>query len=322
MIGKLLLFVLLLASPTFTEAQTSLFGSQNNQTTQLAISPNFPAPGDSIATSISTYTINTNGAAITWYIDDVEMPDFTNLRSITTTAGDIGEQSTIKAVLILPNGNTLTATRTYTVSDIDIIIDANTQTPKFYLGRPLPSIGSEVQAIALPRLGNNLAPDNYSYTWKIDGNIIDGGGRIGAYVQIFTMSKGGGTTVGVDVSDSGGRVVASKSIVVPNTRPEMHFYVDNPLRGLSRLSFGDTYNLIGTEATVRAEPYFIGKNIPQQNLHTEWSVNNRLIENPSDDIQNITLQKTTGSGNFNVSFHIRNLKALLQGVEEDFNLVF
>lgn len=304
--------------PIVSLAQLDLPGS----TAEIELSPQFPAPDQTVRVSLNAYTFDTTGATIRWYINGVENTELQNNRSISLRAGALGEKTAVQILLTLRDGRIVTAQNSFTVSDIDLIIDAYTLVPSFYKGRPLPSVGSTIQVVALPNVGDNTPPEGYSYTWRFNNKVVEGGSVFGGYVGLFPMPVGNAALLQVDASDSNGNVVARKSISIPNHAPELLFYADNPLRGLSRITIPKDYQLLGSEVTLRAEPYFMDSNILNINPHIEWKVEGRSINNPSDDPQTITLQNAGGGGRFTVEFHLRNLQQLLQGVRDDFNIIF
>lgn len=282
--------------------------------------PAYPEPGQSVDASLDAYGFDTDGAIIQWFIDGVERTDVQNSRSLTFTAGRLGTVTTLTAQVALPNGQTITANKEITPARLDVIIEADTTTPLNYNGRALPSSGSTVRAIALPQLGTNAS--NLSFKWTLDNKVLEGGTLVGNDVVTFNAPFSGRPVLGVEVMDGQGDTVAKKNVLVPIQEPEMYFYESNPLRGLAHYAVTDTYQFIGDEVAVRAEPYYMASDIFSTNPHMEWEVNGRTLQNPSEDPQMITLRNNGGTGTFRVSFHLRNLQELLQGIEEEFTVRF
>ena len=133
---------------------------------------------------------------------------------------------------------------------------------------------------------------------------------------------GMGQVITVDVADNFGQTVARKSIIIPLAKPEVLFYEESPLRGASKQAIQNPHFLTSAEITVRAEPFFMAKDIFQQDHLIEWEINNQKINNPSNDPQYLSLRREMSTGATKVGFHIRNLKQLLQGVEADFTIQF
>jgi len=283
--------------------------------------PRLPEPDQTVELSLNTYTIDTNGGTIRWFADGVEILDAVNTRSIKITAPAAGLETIISAEITTRSGQKIQVRYNLQPKRLDLIIEAKTLTPSFYNGRALPSTDSTVRAVALPQIANTK-PKDYSYIWRLNNKVLFGGSIKGKHVAEFQMPMGRDAIVGVDVIDQLGQVIAADSSVVPSVTPELYFYPDNPLRGISRIALPNIYTLVGPEVDVRAEPYFMDEEIFAASPLLEWSINGSVVSNPNDDAQTITLQNGGGAGNFTIDFHIRNLRQLLQGVEDGFTLRF
>ena len=156
----------------------------------------------------------------------------------------------------------------------------------------------------------------------MNNQVLGGGSQFGKHTQSFTMPMGREVLLQVDVASLTGEIIASESVVVPNVEPEIYFYPNNPLRGLSAVATGDEYRLLAEEIDIRAEPYYVDTDLLNGDSLVEWKINNQTVENPSRDPQVITLQNAGGSGRFSIGFHIRNLTQLLQGIEDSFVITF
>ncbi len=288
----------------------------------LTTMPQFPGPGESVKISLNDYTMDTVGSSVSWSINGVENTGFANSRSITITAGDIGVNTTVRVALRLRSGVTMTATHTITPVQIDLIIEGNTLTPAFYAGRALPSNQTGVRATALVHTAAGSDSSLYSYLWHINGTVHEGGSVRGRNSIIFSSQYNQSPTISVDVMNSQGTVIGSQSLSVPMANPELHFYTNNPLRGLSKRAMEDPFILVGNEVTVRAEPYFVGRDILSANPLMDWRLNRSAVSGEAGNPQEITLRRQGEQGNFSLSFHIRNLQNLLQGVERAVRITF
>jgi hypothetical protein len=288
----------------------------------LVLKPRYPEPNEQVTITINDYSINTHGSSIQWFVDGVLEPSVSNQRSITFTSGDIGKSNTILARTTLPNGTKLDASTTIQPTRVDMLVEAETLTPTFYKGRPIPSSGSLVRVTAVPFLGEQKSPASYSYLWKVGDTVQTGGSQYGKNYTTFTSKFEKNVFVSVDVIDSTGNVVSSESIYVPISDPELYFYEINPLRGMAEQAMQSPFIFIGDEVQVRAEPYFISTNLLSQNPYQQWKLNGQTVSNPSTDPQEITLRKEGDSGSFSLEFHIRNLQQLLQGVKKTVTLTF
>ncbi len=288
----------------------------------LVLSPRYPEPGEQVTVSLNDYSINTAGAQIQWFIDGSEIVEAKNERSINVTAGTLGSTMRIQTITTLTNGVQIPIQVDITPVRVDMLIEANTLTPPFYRGRSVPAEGSTVQVTAIPFVGDSSNPESFSYTWRVQDRVIGGGSRFGKNSITFSSGFGKNILVSVDIYDTKGTLVTSDSIVVPLVKPELYFYEVNPLRGVIPLAIQDRFIFVGDEIRVRAEPYFLDASLLSQNPFIEWKLDNRTVQNPSADPQEITLRKEGDRGSFTLEFHIRNLRQLLQGIKKSVTISF
>lgn len=295
--------------------------AQNSLTnTQLAItlSPTTPEAGEQVKAYLQTHTLSGVPQSIVWTVNGETMASANNQNTLLFTAGSAGTETTIRATVTMRDGVTHTASTSFTINQLDVIIDSDTTVPGFFAGRPEPSIGSRVKLTALL---SGATPQNYTYAWKLNDTVINGGPVRGGYTQIITMPLGRRATVSVEVSNANNVLVASKRIQIEASEPEIIFYEDNPLRGLLPKALVDRSVITSQEITLRGEPYFLSKDIPSGDIYREWSINNRTVTTRNQNQNTITLEKSQ-SNRFQIGFHIRNLKQVLQGASDSVQLSF
>lgn len=288
----------------------------------IVLIPQAPEPGQQVTAKLNAYAENTTGATIQWFLDGVELTEYRNEREMIFTAGDLGETQRLSVRVSLLSGSPLVLEEVIVPSRVDLIIEADTTVPTVYRGRALPSIGSTVRAVALVDTKAATDPSLLTYSWQLNNKQLNRGSQVGGNVTTFTVPWGQQFSVSVAVSDTNGRTIAQQKTIVNPADPEIYFYENNPLRGVAQNAILSTYQLIGDEVTVRAEPFFMNQNIFTKRHQSEWQINYSAIDNPSEDPQNITLRKSGGNGNFRVSYHMRNLEELLQGADGEFTVAF
>ena len=148
---QFVLFIGIFCSILFANVSTSHAQSFLGQTdpVQLIPNPEFPTPKSQITISLNDYSVETTGANITWYVNNIEDASFRNERSISITTGALGEKTTVRVVLTRSNAPALSSSITIVPTVVDIVLEANTYVPNFYKGRALPSTESRVRAIAV-----------------------------------------------------------------------------------------------------------------------------------------------------------------------------
>lgn len=290
------------------------------ESVSIETSPVYPEPFSEMTALIRAHSLDLNGASIAWYANGEEMSECKNTRSCTYRTGERGAAINITALLTLRNGQTKTVRHSVIPARVDVVIEANTNTPAFYKGRTLPSSGSTIRAIALPF--TDTPTSQLVYTWELNDRVLYGGPLLGKNIATFEIPFSGSGKISVAVARPGGPIFTKKTIEVPTVDPDIVFYEDNPLRGISRVALPSIYQLTGSEMTVRAEPYFMSADMTSADMRTEWEINGNTVDNPSADPRVITLRSGGGTGSFNVEFHIQNLGTLLQDVRDSFTIRF
>jgi len=295
----------------------------NQPNVSISTSPLTPEPNELVQVNLNAYTIDTTGATIIWFVDGVENTAARNLRTFSLTSKGLGETTDISVRITQRTGQTINANTTIRPAQLDIVLEANTMTPGFYKGRPLLTVGSQARAVAIPDLGDTRRPEDFTYFWKLNNEPLYGGPVTGRNFAAFTLGLGRNQILTVDALDSNGTLVAKKSIGLPLVEPEIHFYPLNPLRGISPRVLESPVPLIGNEVTVRAEPYYMNRDILEQSPLLEWKINNQTVTSDPQNPLELTLRRNSDlSGTAEIEFHIRNMNQLVQGVRESFQISF
>lgn len=299
---------------------SSVSSAQTLDSLTLTASPTHPEIGESYTLSLSTYDLGAPRSSIEWLVNGTELTEQEDETSISLTATNIA--TNIKARVTLADGTVLE--KSYSVSPyrVDLVISAETTAPAFYKGRTLPTSGSDLQIKALVFYNGVPISNAHSYLWKVDGRTQNGGARYGDNELSFETGFQDSIQVSVDIMNSHNTVIAGETAVIPIAEPELYFYENNPLRGLSPIIMSDPYIFIGEEMNVRAEAYFMDKDLFNGEAFAQWELNGKRTEGSEADPQEITLRKEGSAGSSKLSFHIRNMKQLLQGVEKAITIRF
>jgi len=316
----LLLFSLIIfgVSVSVTHAQFSndVTGGQLS----VVLDPQYPGPRDLITATLDDYSINASGATISWFIDQKFVPGSENQRSITFIAGDVGSKTDIEAHLTSTTGQTMTASQTIKPLYVDVIIEPQTYTPIFYAGRALPIYGSTVYLTALVGTATTLNDiTKYTYNWKLNNKVLGGGSTRGSNKTSLVIPHGRSNIITLSVFDLQGQVVARRLFEIPSVDIDVQFYEINTLYGILHKTVGDSLNLIGNSATIRAVPYNLDLRSVGGNLFTEWQIDGLKQTNTGSDPFEITV-RGQGVGSTAITFKIRNLSELLQGDEASFQI--
>ncbi len=308
--------------PVFHFSLAQFSGDIVGQSISITLQPQFPNPGDLVTATIDDYAYGGGGGEIIWSLDGVEVPDSTNKRSVTFTAGAVGVNQNISALLRFGNGQQMTASQTIVPYFLDVIIEPHTYTPFFYPGRGLPVHGSTVYLTALVHGANGLIPaSEYSYNWQLNGTVQSGGSIRGGYKTKIVVPYGLSSIVTLSVLDRNGTTIARRLIEIPTADVDLHFYEVSTLYGLTEKSIPEKFTFIGNSTTIRAVPYNLGLDSVDTNLFTEWKIDGRVQNENSKDPFEVNLRRGTGDSS-NVAFKLRHTVQLLQGDSEQFLVTF
>ena len=303
--------------PTNISAQT--FSSPTNTAT-LLVTTKYPEPGTEVVITLEAYTLNMIDATVAWFINDVEQPNLRNERTIRVVAKELGDTQEIRARIIKPGERSIDTSTNITSSNTDIIIEAYTHTPSFYKGRALPSKSAPIRAIAIPQTVESGNAALYSYNWKYNDATMFGGAVFGKQSVDLRMPRFEDERLSVTVYDKNGDVVGEESIVLTAVSPELHFYEQNPLRGMSRKVLGIDHILIGDEMIVHGEPYFMDTDLSAQGGEYAWSINNNPVSTSGNDPHVITLRRSDTPGTVSIGLEIITNLKIPQVVEGFFSI--
>ena len=279
--------------PAMSSAQSSLSQTTN---VHLSIEPNFPAPESSAVVSLEAYTIDTTGATISWFIDGKEQVGYKNERSIPIDVPELGKKMAVTAKIARTGQPTFSPSLDIVPTSIDIILETDSFVPSFYKGRALPSGESTVRAIAVVNSAKAKPASAYSYLWEQNGAPFFGGPVTGKSEITLTMPRYEGDYLSVTAFDENGRAAGKRSISLTPVAPEIHFYEESLLRGLSRKALGNPYTLIGEESTIHALPYYMNTDLTTATTDFEWRLNGKRVETGNESPNAISLRSTGGAG--------------------------
>lgn len=306
---------------TTTLAQGSI-ESVNQPTASIRLSPESPQPNSEFTLTVDDYSLTGRTGEIIWQVNGTTVSEFNNLRSITLTTPEVGTTLTITARIGLLGGQFIPVTQIIAPTYIDIVIEPQTRTPSFYLGRSLPSRGSTLRATAVVT-GLEANPATLTYTWRLGGEVIGGGGLRGASSVLVPLPRFGQNAVlSLDIVDSTGRVIGSRNQFIAFSEPKLLFYETSTLYGVSTKTFKN-FPLTSNSATLQAEPYYLGTETFNDPSIFEWQINNKPVENTATNPYQLTVSRSgLGGGSATVELHVRDKQNLGQGAENSVEITF
>lgn len=313
-------FCLVFSGPLLAQAQIGDSGVMQNAS--IVLKPAYPAPYSTFSASLDDYALPGQTTSIFWRINGSVIPGYNNRRTIELTTMGAGEQMTIEAILELSDKQNFSLVKSFTPIYLDIVVEPQTRTPAFYLGRGLPSIESQVNLRAIIN-GVNIPSQNLVYSWQVNDQFIDGGGTRGRNSALITVPRGRTFLVNLIVTRLDGQELIKQTLRLPSVEPEIHFYEKTALYGLNPKALS-ALNITGNSATVTAEPYHLAIETYNQPGLLEWEVDGKKSTVSNNNPYEITLARPAGEGrgSSQVNFHVRNLEKLLQGVEDGLRVNF
>ncbi|MBP9771404.1 MAG: hypothetical protein KBD16_00550 [Candidatus Pacebacteria bacterium] len=204
-------------------------------------------------------------------------------------------------------------------TNIPLLWETETYVPPFYKGKALLPDGGDVRVLALPpaNLGD---PSALSYTWKVDGVVVDTASGFGRTFFIARSDIFGGSKLIVVEVKRGDSRVGTGAIRVPLVEPSALIYPSLPLAGI--LFGGGTRAVASDEITFEAYPLFFS--VPKKqtsDLVYEWSINREYVSNPLGNSGRLTLRKDAG-GSAAVSISLHNQARVLETADASIEVVF
>ncbi len=274
-----------------------------------------------VVVSLDAYSLDLTGANIAWYVDDIENPTAHNERSMTLETGELGSKAEVRAVITKQGGMQFTISKTIKPVAVDLITEASTFVPIFYKGRALPVEDMPVRFIVIPHTGSKESPETFTYEWKLDGTVLFGGPIQGRFAADLVVPRYSDHILSVTVFNPLGEVIGMPIQKINPATPELYFYEESLLRGLSDRAITDSYTLVGDEVTIYGQPYYIGKDIGSDSTNFTWNINGTVTESTGEPYA-LTLRRTGGNGQANVGLEVLTKTHIPKFVEKTFSIFF
>lgn len=305
------------------EYGTSPLSTINGSTpVSIDANPRFPQPLALVTLQLNDYAISSVGSEVTWSVDGVAQGSAQNQRSIQVVAPKLGETKVVTVQVRLRGGSVMTAEHKISPVRTDIVVDADSVVPVFYKGSALPSIQTPIRATAILYDGSGTNPNDYSYVWKMQNQVIGGGQIRGGNTITFTPPLRRSVSLTVEISDLAGKPVGRKTVEVPIVEAEVLFYEFNPLRGINQNAVLKTYPMLTDEVTFKAETYHLPKSVIVSRPKVAWELNRRAVDNGGATPYEITIRRQSGAGAYTIGLDIRSMEQILSGARGSFQVTF
>jgi len=295
--------LLILLFMTLTPLSYSLAYGFNN--VSITTSPEIPKPKEFTTIKITSFSYNLNSVNIQWLLNGDLVKEGVGLSNISLQAPEVGKSIKVEALV----GDLTAISTVLKPISIDILWEADTVTPQWYLGRALPVDQSKIKAVAIPHI-DKQASKNLIFNWFKDGKPLKQLSGVGSdHIIITAPGVYNDYILSVEVSDSTGRNLGSNGVKVLPVTPEVILYNTVPLLGTlyNEVIPKSGYVSRSIEPSFIAMPFYFSMPSTRP-LQYKWSVNGaRYTQNNIDEITLIN-----PSGALSISASISNPDHILQ----------
>lgn len=306
----------------FAHGQSALVTPTN--ALRISVVPEFPGPFEDVNISVENFSTDLNKTTISWSLNGKVQKSGVGLKRFVFKSGALGSETLVD----IDMGGDVQRVSIRPAS-VDLLWQADTYTPPFYLGKALHSNQDPVTVVAEPFLvqknGIRLDPTQLIYKWKKNGVVVDnssGYGKKSFQVNGSILLKP--IEISVDVSSQSGEYQATASIVVPDTQTETLLYENNPLYGIM---FGKELTekavaLSDTEIRIMSIPlYFSNQQKNGGLLEYRWSLNNITVNQQGNEVI-FRKPDGTASGKSLISLAIENKERFTQSSNASTNITY
>jgi hypothetical protein len=325
-IAVIAFFFAIVSLNSVVHAQANLAGSNSDVT--IAIAPLSPAPGDTVSLTVESPLIDTNDSTITWYDNGTIVAQGLGETTASIVVGALGHTSSVRVVVSAPDGSTASTNVSIIPSEVDLLVDSDSYVPPFYLGRALPSAGTNIRLQAIAHLkrpnGTFISSSDITYIWKQEGRAVgtvSGRGKSSATLPAATLY--GTSNIEVDVKSSDGLLSGSASVSIPAITPILSLYEDNPLLGFMYYNaLGSQTAVSDNEMTFAAVPYFAQIQSPNDpRLTYEWKVNGSTVVASANDPSEVTLNGSGSGVQAAVDLNLTHSTNIFMSVNGTWNII-
>ncbi|GEM_PF-2345652 len=277
---------------TFPTSQNDAIKSDFN----LEVTSANPDPGETVTVSVVTYSFDKQFAMYRWYINDKFESGASGKGrfNFQLRAGRDEEITTIRVDVVTPDGLSNSKSVVIQVTSAPLYWWADTNTPYWYRGKALPSLGSNVHVIVLP---NTTSP--LSYRWEFNNNFIQQASGVDrpsfTYKATFPVKE----HIRVLMSSPHKDFSKQAEIEIEPSSAMVSIYKVQPLQGVMfEHALGELVDEAGSPFDFLAIPFFFSRErIPD--LAYTWTLNGKIFSEKYDTPWLFTLTSNPGETSSN-----------------------
>ncbi|MEO5646300.1 MAG: hypothetical protein ABIO57_00830 [Candidatus Paceibacterota bacterium] len=294
------------------------------QSAQIDISissvPVNPLPLQQTTISLQSYSADISQANITWTYNSKTIDGGKGLTTITVTAPASGVTGTITAVVTGGSFETSAATLILRPASVDMLWEgADSYTPPFYKGLPLPSVGGIIRVMAVPSIS---APKSMSYSWTQNGDALQRASGYGKNTILF-QNDGLNSSEQIAVTEKNGSFTGNADITITPGDPVVAGYFNND--GFIDYSNGSTSTLstYSTGVLVHFEPYYFSAPISlSHDLAFSYKDDAGTVLTPASVKNELPLSRPDNGGQSNFKTAVSTIVFNLQNITKRFTVNF
>lgn len=315
------LFVLLIV-PVIAHAQL-LTGLE--RPLDVSMVPQYPAAGEEVSLSISSYGVNLDRSAIVWFADGKEIAR--NTTEVKVTAGKLGSVMNVTVVAEEPDGLIGSGSARIRPTEVDLIWSSDSYAPPYFKGKRLAGSSARIRAEAIVRFvrpdGTTISSSDIIYTWnRGSARILSGRGR--SWVELAGPALFSSEEITIHAQSIDGTYLGRASVRISGVDPTIELYENHPL-------FGVLYHraLTGSVATaekeqkVTAVPYFAHISSPSDAaLSYRWNIAGLAVKPDPDEPQTVSITTNGYAGPAGIQLDLTSVDDLFLKARGTWELVF
>lgn len=294
-------------------AQISDPSNALNQQLDISIVPKYPGPNENVTITVRSNFFDIDTTEIGWRLNGTPISAGRGDKVFKLKTGDYGQTTTVEIILAPKDRSPFNHFITLSPSTVDLIWQAHTYTPPFYLGKALMSNESLVTVSAVPRLytqsGALIPKESLLYFWKINGKSFSTNNGLGKYsIEVKGRYIYDSEKIEVEVFNEDKTIQAIQRITLNATEPRIGIYELHPLYGtmMQKNLSEKIYTLPEREVTLIAEPFFIsmdrGRIFPFTTYN--WLMNGARVDQEEAKGTLTLRNETNESGNSQIGVSI------------------
>ncbi|MDO8183610.1 MAG: hypothetical protein Q7T49_01310 [bacterium] len=308
---KSIFIFLLIVLPTLAGAVTSIgSGIVAN------INPENPGPNEPVTVKLESYSVDLDRSLITWYINKQKISAGIGQKTLSNKVGQLGIISNWSVVVETPSGQELTGNINFNPAIVNLLWQAETYVPTWYLGKALPSPSSQVKILALVEIkkvtGQSYKNSELVYNWYREGKFLSVSSGVGKdNINITTNNDFTPTKIELKVSSLDQTTNTNGSLELKNTNPKLLIFPQ--ASSTVFYPFGNSITLDNSITTLIVEPfYFSNQDFIDNNLLFNWKLNNKTVTPDPTQPNSLTPNLSSFSGPVNLNLEVKNKKSFFQ----------